>query len=124
MALRGINLRKKPLLLTRPFSSSSLPNPPFSLPRHLPTTTVTTPPVPPPLPRPPNPAATLFQDIRERLRSTPSPPSSRWIQTAPPLRARHTDDLHRRYLSPTRVLPRIPHYGECRSADSIASSSS
>ncbi|XP_052141196.1 uncharacterized protein LOC127761027 [Oryza glaberrima] len=86
MALRRINLWKKPLLLfPRPFSSSSSPNPPFP------------PPPPPPndrddaSPKPSegegrNPAASLFQDLRDRLMSTPSHLPSRRIPTAPPPR--------------------------------------
>ncbi|KAF0910431.1 hypothetical protein E2562_002896 [Oryza meyeriana var. granulata] len=81
MALRRIDLRKKPLLLPRPFSSSSSPNPPFPPPPPPPNSNRDDASRSPSSPAPPkpgeghNPAATLFQDIRERLRSTPSPPS-------------------------------------------------
>uniref|UniRef100_A0A0E0K6F6 Small ribosomal subunit protein uS15c n=1 Tax=Oryza punctata TaxID=4537 RepID=A0A0E0K6F6_ORYPU len=110
MALRRINLRKRPLLLPRPFSSSSSPNPPFP------------PPPPPPNDRddasrsPPkpgegegrNPATTLFQDMRYRLMSTPShlPSRPRRIPTTPPPRptghappVRSIDDIRRQLES-------------------------
>ncbi|KAF0933509.1 hypothetical protein E2562_018592 [Oryza meyeriana var. granulata] len=84
--------RRSPLLLPRPFSSSSSPNPPFPPPPPPPNSDRDDASRSPSSPAPPkpgeghSPAATLFQDIRERLRSTPSQPSSRRIPTAPPQR--------------------------------------
>ncbi|XP_062221660.1 uncharacterized protein LOC133920995 [Phragmites australis] len=86
MALRRINPRRKPLLLVRrTFSSSSKPPFPPPPPRANEPDAAHSPSSPPPNPgAPPNPTSSLFQGIRERLRSSPTPPPSRRIPMNPP----------------------------------------
>ncbi|KAM0904371.1 hypothetical protein ACQ4PT_018075 [Festuca glaucescens] len=122
MALRRINPSKKPLLhLPRPFSSSSSSNPPFPPPPPLqsddPDASPRFPPPPPPNSgEPPQrpPASSLFNDIRERLRSSPAPTPPRRIPINPPrptgqaaAPAMSLDDI-KRNLESFRAGPRNP----------------
>ncbi|KAL5208001.1 hypothetical protein ABZP36_032436 [Zizania latifolia] len=125
MALRRINFRKRPLLLPRPFSSSSSSDPPF----------------PPPLPQPDdrdasrapsspapnpgeehNPTASLFQGIRERLRSSPSQPqSSRRIPGSPPKPYRHAPETP---LSLGDIRRQLESFSGSRAAGGLSPTSS
>ncbi|OEL26881.1 hypothetical protein BAE44_0012099 [Dichanthelium oligosanthes] len=83
MALRRITTRRRPLLPgPRAFFSSNPPFPPPPPPANDPDAAHSSSPHPNPgAPR--NPASSLFQDIKERLRSSPSPPPSRRIPMNP-----------------------------------------
>ncbi|KAL6635300.1 hypothetical protein ACP70R_027971 [Stipagrostis hirtigluma subsp. patula] len=90
MALCRINPRRRPLLLgPRPFSSSSSSNPPFPPPPPPASDhgAAHPPPSSPPHPdpgAPRNPASSLFQDIKDRLQSSPKSAPPRRIPMNPP----------------------------------------